>query len=126
MAKYATNHQQAMDAHDIVDDIYRHAKNFMHESRTEMQPDYVGKPEDLYLWCLIQESKTCQQYACQMCYSCGCDTSIRITETKQTLKLETIGVHDQYSHIGGKMQVYRSSPGIGGFSRPESGASAND
>jgi hypothetical protein len=24
IAEYATNHQQAMDAHDIVDDIYRH------------------------------------------------------------------------------------------------------
>jgi hypothetical protein len=50
IAEYATNHQQAMDAHDIVDDFYRHAENFMHESGTEMQPDYVGKPEDLYLW----------------------------------------------------------------------------
>ncbi len=27
IAEYATNHQQAMDAHDIVDDIYRHSKN---------------------------------------------------------------------------------------------------
>jgi hypothetical protein len=42
-----------MDVHDIVDDIYRHAENFMHESGTVMQPDYVSKPEDLYLWCLI-------------------------------------------------------------------------
>jgi hypothetical protein len=39
-------------------------------------------------------SKTCWEYACPMCYSCGCDTGIRITETKQSLKLETIGVHD--------------------------------
>ena len=50
-----------MDAHDIVDDIYRHAENSMHESGTVMQPDYVIKPEDLYLWCLIGESKTCWQ-----------------------------------------------------------------
>ena len=47
IAEYATNHQHAMDAHDIVDDIYRRAENFMHESGTVMQPDYVGKPEDL-------------------------------------------------------------------------------
>ncbi len=26
IAEYATNHQQAMDAHEIIDDIYRHAK----------------------------------------------------------------------------------------------------
>jgi hypothetical protein len=32
IAEYATNHQQAMDAHEIVDDIYRHAENFMHAS----------------------------------------------------------------------------------------------
>jgi hypothetical protein len=86
-----------MDAHEIVDDIYRHAENFMHESGTVMQPDYVGKPEDLYLWCLIRESKTCWQYECPMRYSCGCDTGARITETKQSLKLETIGVHDRHS-----------------------------
>jgi hypothetical protein len=32
IAEYATNHQQAMDVYDIVDDIYRHSKNFMQES----------------------------------------------------------------------------------------------
>jgi hypothetical protein len=109
-----------MDAHEIVDDIYRHAKKFMHESCTIMQPDYVGKAEDLYLWCLIGESKTCRQYACPMRYSCGCDTSIRY------VKLETIGVHDRHRHIGGKMHARKSAPGVGGFSRPESKASAND
>jgi hypothetical protein len=54
VAEYATHHQQAMDAHEIVDDIYRHAKKYMHESGMVMQPDYVGKPEDPYLWCLIR------------------------------------------------------------------------
>ncbi len=49
---------------------------------------------------------------------------IRITETKQTLKLETVGVHDRHSHIGGKMQARKSAPGVGGFLRPESKASA--
>ena len=91
IAEYANNHQQAMDAHDIVDGIYRHAEKFMHKSCTIMQPDYVGKPEDLYLWCLIRQSKTCREYACPMCYSCGCDTGLRITETKHTLKVEMIG-----------------------------------
>ncbi len=93
-----------MDVHEIVDDIYRHAENFMHDSSTVLQLDYVGKPEDLYLWCLIGDSKTCRQYACPMRYCCGCDTGIRITETKQTLKLEMIGVHDRHSHIGTRIR----------------------
>ena len=101
-------------------------KNFMHQSGTVMQPDYVGKPEDLYLWCLIGESKTCQQYARPMRYSSGCDTGIRITETKQSLKLEAIGVHDRHSHIGDRMHARTSAPGVVGFSQPESEASAND
>jgi hypothetical protein len=91
----------------------------MHESGTVMQPDYVGKPEKLYLWCLIWQSKTWWEYACPMRYSCGCDTCICITETKQSLKLETIGVHDRHSHIGGGMHARKSAPGVGGFSRPE-------
>ena len=41
IAEYATNHQQAMDAHEIVDDIYRHAEKFMHASGKVMQPDYL-------------------------------------------------------------------------------------
>jgi hypothetical protein len=79
IAEYATNHQQAMDAHDIVDDIYRHAEYLMHESCMVMQPVYVGKLEDLYLWCFIWES-----------YSCRCDTGIRITEKNQTLSLKQL------------------------------------
>jgi hypothetical protein len=47
IAEYATNHQQAMDAHENVDDIYRHTEKIMHGSGTVMQPDYVGKLEDL-------------------------------------------------------------------------------
>jgi hypothetical protein len=129
IAEYATKHQQAMDAHDIVDDIYIHAEKFMYES-TVMQPDYVGKPEDLYLWCLTGESKTCLRYACPIHYSCECDTCIRITETKQTLQLETIRVHDQHSHTGtlsrGKMHARKSAPGVDVFSRPESEGTAND
>ncbi len=106
IAEYTTNHQQAMDEHDIVDGIYRHAENLMHESGTAMQPDYVDKPDDLYLWCLIRQSKTCWEYACPMRYSCGCDNGIRITETKQTLKLETIRVHDRHSHADARSQVH--------------------
>ncbi len=55
-----------MDTHDIVYDIYRHADNLMHESGTIMQPDNLGKQEDLYYWCLIGESKACWNYECRM------------------------------------------------------------
>ncbi len=126
IAQYATNHEQAMDAHEIVDAIYKHAEHFMHQSGTVMQPDYVGKPEDLYLWCLIGETKTLRQYACPMRYSCGCYTGIRIMETNQSLKLETIGVHDQHIHIGGRMHAHKSAPEVGGVSRPVCDASSND
>jgi hypothetical protein len=61
-----------------------------------------------------------------MRYSCGCNTGILITETKQTLKLETIRVHDRHSHIGGRLHVRKSAPGVGWFSRPESEASSDD
>jgi hypothetical protein len=43
IAEYATNHQQAMDANDIVDDIYKHTENLMHMSGMVIQPGYVGK-----------------------------------------------------------------------------------
>jgi hypothetical protein len=95
----------------------------MHERGTVVQPDYIDKQEGLYFCCLIRELKTCRQYECPMRYSCGCDTGIRITGTKQIPKLETIGGH---SHIGGRMHARKSAPGVGGFSRPESEASAND
>ncbi len=74
IAEYATNHQQTMVAHEIVDESYRHAEKFMHASGMVMQPDYVGKQEDLYLWCLIRQSKTCLRVQC-----------MRETRTKQTL-----------------------------------------
>jgi hypothetical protein len=126
IAKYVTYYQQAMDAHDIVDDIYRHTENFMHDSGMVMQPDYVSKPDDLYLWCLIRHSKTSWEHACPMRYSCGCGTGVLIMERKQTLTLETIGVHDQHSHKGGKIHARKSVPGVGVFSRPENEGSAND
>jgi hypothetical protein len=106
----STNHQEAIDAHELVDDIYRHSENFMHASGIVMQPDYLSKPEDLYLWCLIAHSKTCCGQTCRMRYSCGCDTCIRITEKKQILTLETIRVHDLHSHTGGKMHAHKSAP----------------
>ncbi len=61
-----------------------------------------------------------------MHYSCRCDTSVLVSETKQTIKLETIRVHDQHSHTGGKMHARKYVPGVGGFSRPESEGSKNN
>ena len=54
-----------------------------------------------------------------------CDTGIRITEIKQTLTLETIGVMIETA-TSGAMHACKSAPGVGGFSSSESEASAND
>ncbi len=74
IAEYSANHQQAMDAHEIAHDIFRHAEKIMHARGTVIQADYVGKPdslpEDLYPWCLILQSKKGWEYACLMCYFC--------------------------------------------------------
>ncbi len=58
---------------EVINDIYTLAKDFMHESGLEMQPNllpnYVGKPEDLYLWWLVRESNTCMEYSQPMRFS---------------------------------------------------------
>jgi hypothetical protein len=110
-----------MDAHEIANEIYRHAEKLMQKNSMVMQPDYGG-PVSL----VILQSKMCWEYACPMRYSCRCDTGIRITETKQTLRLETIGVHDQHSHTGGKMYTRKSAREGGGVSHSGSEGSAND
>jgi hypothetical protein len=54
-----------------------------------MQADFDGKLEDLSLWSLIQQSKTCWKYACPMRFSCGCNTGLRM-EKGQRLMLDKI------------------------------------
>jgi hypothetical protein len=95
---WATNHQKALDANEIVYDVYRHSKKLMHESGLVMQADYVGKTEDLYLWSLLWQSKTCFEIERPMRLSCGCNTGLLIKETRQTLTLKKVRAHDQDNH----------------------------
>ncbi len=48
--RYCINHRAAFDMHDIVENIFIYATEFMHDSCLRMDEVYVGKPEDLYLW----------------------------------------------------------------------------
>ena len=56
--KYRTDHRAEIDMHDIVDDLYDRATDYMHKGGLRMDEDFVGKPQDIYLWCFICESKT--------------------------------------------------------------------
>jgi hypothetical protein len=44
--------------HDIVDDLYQRAIDFMHQGGLCMEEDYVGKQQNIYLCCFISGSKT--------------------------------------------------------------------
>ena len=37
---------------EIIDNVFMRATEFMHQSGMRMNTDHVGKPQDLYLWCL--------------------------------------------------------------------------
>ncbi len=52
-ARYCINHRAAFDMHEIVDDIFMCATEFVHDSGLHMDEDHVGKPKDLYLWCTV-------------------------------------------------------------------------
>ncbi len=48
--RYCIDHRAAVDMHEIIDDIFMCAANFMHKSGLRMDEDHVGKQETLYLW----------------------------------------------------------------------------
>ena len=43
--------------HEIVDDLYQRATDFVHDSSIRMDEDFVGKQPDLYFWCSVGGSK---------------------------------------------------------------------
>ena len=53
-----------------------------------MDEDYVGKPQDIYLWCFISESKTAGVWGCPMRFTSGCCAVICITEKGRYLTLD--------------------------------------
>ena len=42
-----------MDMPEIIENVFMHATEFMHQSGMRMDGDHVGKPQDLYLWCSV-------------------------------------------------------------------------
>ena len=42
-----------MDMEEIIDNVFVHATEFMHQSGIRVDEDHVGKQQDLYLWCSV-------------------------------------------------------------------------
>ncbi len=80
--RYCIDYRAALDMHDIVENIFTCATEFMHDSCLHMDEDHVGKPEDLYLWCLVGGAKNWGLWGCPMRFTTGCPCAIRITETR--------------------------------------------
>jgi hypothetical protein len=91
--KYCTDARAEMNMHDIVDDFYQRATDFMHHGGLSMDEDYVGKPQDIYLWCFISESKKAGVWGCPMRFTSGYCAGIRIKEKGRYLTLEFCGKH---------------------------------
>jgi hypothetical protein len=87
-AEYVTDLRAALNVHEIINGIYMRTTAFMHQSGLRMDTDYVSKPQDLYLWCLLSESKTAGILDYPMLHTCGCDSCISITESQTCLKLD--------------------------------------
>ena len=87
-----------MDMHDIVDDLYKLATDFMLQGGLRMDEYCVGKPQDIYLWCFICESKTTGVWGCPMLFTSGCCAGIRITEKGKYLTLKFCGEHHPRYH----------------------------
>ncbi len=48
-------------------------------------------------------------------FSCGCNAGLQITEMRQSLTLEKVGVHDSHSHVVSMMNACKSASGVVGF-----------
>jgi hypothetical protein len=113
--EYYTDHRMYFDKHEIVDAIYKYAESYMHDSGTRQDPDFVGKPDDLYLWRYSGGSKTTSTYSCPFSITCDCDAGIRVSELKTKIVLEATGRHDKESHRLRVMHAGCSARGVGGF-----------
>ena len=91
----------------MVKDLYQAATNLMHDSCIRMDEDFVGKPQDLYLWYSVGRSKNWVSGVAQ----CGS----RITKTRNYLTLQFHGEHNPMCHTRAIMRRRKSAPVIGGF-----------
>ncbi len=58
-----------MDRHEIINDIFMRATDFMHEGSLRMDEDHVGKPQDLYFWCSVSVAKNWDLWGCLMLFT---------------------------------------------------------
>ena len=118
LRKYHTDHLADKDMHDFVEDLYKRASEFMHQGGLRMDENFVGKPQDIYLWCFICKSKTAGGRGCLMLFTAGCCAGIRITDSEKGKHLtsEFCGAHHLCCHdallMKGTMQCL-GSPGLG-------------
>ena len=50
--RYCIDYRAAFDLDEIIENVFMRATESMHQSGMRMDADHVGKPQDLYLWCL--------------------------------------------------------------------------
>ncbi len=91
------------------------SQSLMQDSCTFQAHDFVGKPEDLYLWRYSGGSKTVAEYYSLFNITCDWDAGIRISETKSKLLLEATGAHDKRSHLLRTMHEGCCARSVGGF-----------
>ncbi len=63
-----------------------------------MDEDYVGKQQDIYLWCFISKLNTSGVWKCPMHFTRGFYAGIHITEKGKYLTLEFCGKHHLHCH----------------------------
>ena len=80
-----------------------------------MDEDFVGKQQDIYLWCFRSESNTVGVWGCPMLFTSGCCAGNRITEKGIYLTLEFCGEHHPRCHDELLMNGHNSAPGGLGF-----------
>jgi hypothetical protein len=113
--EFYTDQRMYLDTQEIVDEIYKFAESYMHDSGTRQDADFVGKPDDLYLWRYSGGSKRASTYFCPFSITCDCDAGIRVSEFKTKILLESTGTHDKESHRLRVMHAGCSARGVGGF-----------
>ncbi len=89
----------ATDVPDIVDAMYHHVEEYMHAGGLCMDENHVGTPTNFHMLRLVQETTHSMYWNCPMKWLCGCMTGIGIVETRNTLRLEKTGWHDEDSHL---------------------------
>ena len=80
-----------------------------------MDEDFVGKQQDLYLWCSVGGSKNWGLWGCPMRFTSGCPCAIHITMTLNYLTPQVHGDHNQGCHTRPIMSGRKSAPVLGGF-----------